>query len=182
MPREIIVLDIETTGLNPKEDLILELGMVKLNLESGEITVLFDQVFKDPKLTAKHRKAWIFENGFMQIEEIRNALPISEYFDEIQSLLDPFKGQITAWNRDFDSAFLLKYGFDLGPEIKCPMKESVEYFKIEGNYGYKWPKAQEAWDILFPDTPKVEEHRGLDDSKMEATIIYELYNKGHYQL
>ena len=103
MPREIIVLDIETTGLNPKEDLILELGMVKLNLESGEITVLFDQVFKDPKLTAKHRNAWIFENGFMQIEEIRNALPISEYFDEIQSLLDPFKGQITAWNRDFDS-------------------------------------------------------------------------------
>ena len=45
MPREIIVLDIETTGLNPKEDLILELGMVKLSLETGEITVLFDQVF-----------------------------------------------------------------------------------------------------------------------------------------
>ena len=42
MSKEIIVLDIETTGLEPKEDLILELGMVKLNLETGEISELFD--------------------------------------------------------------------------------------------------------------------------------------------
>ena len=109
-------------------------------------------------------------------------MPITEYFDEIQSLIDPFKGQITAWNRDFDSAFLLNYGFDLGPQVKCPMKESVDYFKIEGKFGYKWPKAQEAWDILFPTTPKMEEHRGLDDSKMEAAIIFELHKKGQYKL
>ena len=181
MANEIIVLDIETTGLNPNHDLILELGMVKLNLDSGEITPIFDQVFKDPNLRAKHRNSWIFENGFMELEEIRNALPITDYFDEIQSLLNPYKGQITAWNREFDSAFLIKYGFDLGPDIPCPMKESVDYFKIEGNYGYKWPKAQEAWDILFPDTPKIEQHRGLDDSMMEAAIIYELYKRGQYK-
>lgn len=180
MTKEILVLDIETTGLNPKQDLILELGMVKLNLDSGEITELFNQVFKDPKLTAKHREAWIFENGYMELEEIRNALPLSEYFDEIQSLMNQFKGRITAWNRDFDSAFLKNNGFDLGPDVACPMKGSVDYFKIKGNYGFKWPKAQEAWDILFPETPKVEEHRGLDDSKMEAAIIFELYKRDIY--
>ena len=75
----------------------------------------------------------------------------------------------------------IKYGFDLGPDIPCPMKQSVDYFKIEGNYGYKWPKAQEAWDILFPDTPKIEQHRGLDDSMMEAAIIYELHKRGQYK-
>ena len=180
MTKEILVLDIETTGLNPKQDLILELGMVKLNLDSGEITELFNQVFKDPKLTAKHREAWIFENGYMELEEIRNALPLSEYFDEIQSLMNQFKGRVTAWNRDFDSAFLKNNGFDLGPDVACPMKGSVDYFKIKGNYGFKWPKAQEAWDILFPGTPKVEEHRGLDDSKMEAAIIFELYKRDIY--
>ena len=180
MTKEILVLDIETTGLNPKQDLILELGMVKLNLDSGEITELFNQVFKDPKLTAKHREAWIFENGYMELEEIRNAFPLSEYFDEIQSLMNQFKGRVTAWNRDFDSAFLKNNGFDLGPDVACPMKGSVDYFKIKGNYGFKWPKAQEAWDILFPETPKVEEHRGLDDSKMEAAIIFELYKRDIY--
>ena len=178
MPNEIIVLDIETTGLDPNKDFILELGMVKLNLDNGEITELFNQVFKHPNLTVKHHKSWVFENGFMDIEEIRNALPLSEYFDEIQSIMDHYKGLITAWNRGFDSKFLINSGFDLGADVLCPMKESVDFFKIEGNYGYKWAKAQEAWDILFPDTPKIEEHRGLADAKMEAAIIYELHKRG----
>ena len=177
MKNEIIVLDIETTGLDTNKDFILELGMVTLNLENGEIIELFNQVFKDPKLTAKHHKAWIFENGFMEIEEVRNALPLSEYFGEIQSIMNPYKGKITAWNRSFDSEFLVNSGFDLGPDTLCPMKQSVNFFKIEGDYGYKWAKAQEAWDILFPETPKIEKHRGLDDSKMEAAIIYELHKR-----
>ena len=180
MGKEIIVLDIETTGLKPQEDLILELGMVKLNLETGEISELFNKVFRDPRLTAKHREAWIFQNGFMELDEVRNAEPISKYMDEIQGIMNAFQGSITAWNRDFDSAFLEHAGFDLGAPIDCPMKKSVDYFKIEGAFGYKWPKAQEAWDILFPETPKMEEHRGLDDSRMEAAIIYELFKRGQY--
>ena len=180
MGKEIIVLDIETTGLKPQEDLILELGMVKLNLETGEISELFNKVFRDPRLTAKHREAWIFQNGFMELDEVRNAEPISKYMDEIQGIMNAFQGSITAWNRDFDSAFLEHAGFDLGAPVDCPMKKSVDYFKIEGPFGYKWPKAQEAWDILFPETPKMEEHRGLDDSRMEAAIIYELFKRGQY--
>jgi len=176
---EIIVLDIETTGLSPKQDYILELGIVKLNLENGEIIELFNQVFKDPNLGDEHYKSWIFENGFLKKDEIENAQPMSLYFNEIQSILNPFKGRIMAWNRDFDKEFLNKNGFDLGEDILCPMKTSTNFFKLKGSYGrYKWPKAQEAWDILFPNNPKIEKHRGLDDSKMEAEIIYELYKRG----
>jgi len=181
MSDEILVLDIETTGLNPVTDYILELGMVALNLNSGNVTVLFDQVFRDPRLTAKHRNSWIFENGFMQIDEVRNAMPMSEYSTEIEEILSRYYGRITAWNRDFDSAFLKNCGFNLGPDIHCPMKESVNYFKLDGPYGYKWPKAQEAWDFLFPETPMIELHRGLADSKMEAAIIYELYQRKVYK-
>jgi DNA polymerase III epsilon subunit-like protein len=180
MGKEIIVLDIETTGLNPREDFILELGIVKLCLETGKITPLFDQVFKDPKLRAKHRNAWIFSNGYMKIEEVRNAQPLQKYAHEIQTILNSYKGRITAWNRSFDSSFLSAQGFDLGREIPCPMKESVSFFKIPGARGFKWPKAQEAWDILFPDTIKIEQHRGLDDAVMEAQIIYELLQRGVY--
>ncbi len=179
--KELLILDIETTGLSAINDFILELGIVKLNLETGEITELFDNVFKDPKLTAKHRRSWIFENGFMDISEIRNAKPLSTYVDEIQEILTPFKGRITAWNRSFDSKFLEANGFDLGEEIECPMKVSTKFFKIKGSRGYKWPKAQEAWDILFPHVKKIEQHRGLDDSKMEAAIIFELVNRGVYK-
>jgi len=62
------------------------------------------------------------------------------------------------------------------------MKESASFFKIQGPFGFKWPKAQEAWDLLFPETPKLEKHRGLDDSKMEASIIFELVKRGVYKL
>ncbi len=179
-PKEILVLDIETTGLSPKFDFILELGIVKLNIGTGEITNLFDKIFKDPKLTAKHRNAWIFQNGYMHIDEVRNAKPLDNYRAEIQHILTPFKGKITAWNRDFDNAFLQQEGFDLGLAMSCPMKASTDYFKIPGARGYKWPKAQEAWDILFPDVHKTEKHRGLDDSIMEAKIIFELIKKEVY--
>ncbi len=181
MDKELLVLDIETTGFSPTNDFILELGIVKLNLTTGKITTLFDRVFKDPNLTAKHRKSWIFVNGFMHIDEIRNALPLDNYREEIQSILNPFKGKIIAWNRDFDEKFLIYEGFDLGADIECPMKASTEFFAIEGNRGHKWPKAQEAWDILFPHNHKIEEHRGLDDAIMEAKIIFELYKRGVYR-
>ena len=87
MKNEILVLDIETTGLSPANDFILELGIVKLNLETGVITELFDKVFKDPNLTAKHRNSWIFQNGFMDINEVRKAKPLSSYTKEIQEIM-----------------------------------------------------------------------------------------------
>lgn len=177
---EILVLDIETTGLHPEYDFILELGIVKLNTDTGRITPLFDKIFKDPNLRAKHRNAWIFQNGYMHIDEVRTAQPLDNYRNEIQEILNPYKGKITAWNRDFDHAFLIQNGFDLGSELACPMKASTEYFKIPGSRGYKWPKAQEAWDILFPHIHKIEKHRGLDDSIMEAKIIFELIQKEVY--
>ncbi|MEI6866697.1 3'-5' exonuclease [Flavicella sp.] len=182
MANEILVLDIETTGLSPINDFILELGIVKLNIETGEIIELFNNVFKDPNLTAKHRRSWIFENGFMNIDEVRNAKPLDHYADEIQEILNNYKGRITAWNRDFDNSFLTSNGFDLGDKVACPMKVSTQYFKIQGSRGFKWPKAQEAWDILFPDIQKTEVHRGLDDSIMEAKIIFELVQMGVYKI
>ena len=182
MQNEILVLDIETTGLSTANDFILELGIVKLNTETGEITELFNKVFKDPNLTAKHRKSWIFENGFMDIEEVRKAKPLNYYTKEIQDIFTPYKGKITAWNRSFDHGFLSSNGFDLGEDVLCPMKASTHFFKIKGARGFKWPKAQEAWDILFPDTHKIEAHRGLDDSIMEAKIIFELVQMGVYTI
>ena len=95
MDKELLVLDIETTGFSPANDFILELGIVKLNLTTGEITNLFDRVFKDPNLTAKHRKSWIFVNGFMHVDEIRNALPLDNYREEIQSILNPLKEKLS---------------------------------------------------------------------------------------
>jgi len=181
---EILVLDIETTGLNNRTDFILELGMVSLNIETGVVTKLFDKVFRPEGLTAKHREAWIFENKFMEVEEVRKAESMEIYRDQIQGYLTLYKDYVYAWNIDFDYGFLKFAGFDLGTKTPCPMKDSTDYFKIpkanRTHKGYKWAKAQEAWDILFPETPRTELHRGYDDSDMEARIIHKLINTGQF--
>jgi len=180
--QEILVVDIETTGFSSSKDFILELGAVELNLLTGKRTTHFDKVFKHPDLTAHHHNAWIFENGYMTLDEVRKAKPIDEDREELESLFAEFSGYITAWNRSFDVKFLEYEGFDLGTPLACPMLESTNYFKLKktsGN-GYKWPKAQEAWDRLFPDNPRTELHRGADDADFEAIIIKELYDREVY--
>jgi len=181
---KLLVIDIETTGFNHKSDCILELGIVELNLNSGDITELLDIQLKETHLSAKHHNAWIFANGFMSHDDVREAKPLEFHFDTIQTIFDFYLGKICAWNRAFDADFLKNRGFNLGKPIKDPMKESAEFFNLphkSGGFG-KWPSAQEAWNILFPSTEKIELHRGLDDAKMEAKIIYELINKGVYKL
>jgi len=180
----LLVIDIETTGFNHKADCILELGIVKLDLKSGEITDLLDIQLKETHLSAKHHNAWIFENGFMSHNDVRHAEPLAFHFDTIQEIFDTHLGKICAWNRAFDVDFLKSRGFNLGKAIKDPMKESAEFFNLphkSGGFG-KWPSAQEAWNVLFPETKKIELHRGLDDAKMEAKIIFELINKGVYKI
>lgn len=180
----LLVIDIETTGFNHKSDCILELGIVELDLDSGAITELLDVQLKENHLSAKHHNAWIFENGFMSHDDVRHAKPLAFHFDEIQTIFDKYLDNICAWNRAFDADFLQSRGFNLGKTIKDPMKESAEFFNLphkSGGFG-KWPSAQEAWDILFPDVKKIELHRGLDDAKMEAKIIYQLIEKGIYKI
>jgi len=182
---KLLVIDIETTGFNHQSDCILELGVVELDLETGNITELLDVQLKETHLSAKHHTAWIFENGFMSHEDVRTANSLQTHFDEIQNIFNNYLGRICAWNRSFDVDFLKSRGFDLGKDIDDPMKISAEFFNIpypNGKRFGKWPSAQEAWDSLFPETKKIELHRGLDDAKMEAKIIFELVKKDIYKI
>ena len=51
-----------------------------------------------------------------------------------------------------------------------------------GKPGYKWPSVEEAWKHFFPNTKYVEAHRGADDAKHEALIVYELYKMGLFRI
>lgn len=183
MKDEILVLDIEATDVNVKTALLLELGIVVLNTKTGEIREVFSATFKDPKLTRKHHKAWIFSNSSMTVDEIRESKDVEFYRDEIQAIFTEFSGRITAWNRPYDSTILERYGFDLGEEMGDPMRISTDYFKIpsNGRGSYKWPKVIEAYPIMTGEENYDEAHRGLQDAKDEARVIFELIKAGVYE-
>ena len=98
--KRYIVLDLETTGLDPDNDEILEVGMVRV--ESGDMCERYSQLFKPSgpiPLSITHLTG-------IRNEDCQNQPAFDEKATEILTFLD------TEWiimhNADFDLSFLRK--------------------------------------------------------------------------
>lgn len=182
---EITILDIETTGFLKQGGKIVEIGIVSLCLETGVVKELFNQVMHERPITKEEvSSSWIVNNSSLTIEDIQKSRQLKEYVEEIQNILEGSENGVTAWNSDFDFGFLEDRGFKFLKKLPCPMKQTTNFFKLPkiGGYGgYKWAKVEEAYKILFEDQAYKEAHRGGEDAKDEAKIIFELYKRGAYK-
>ena len=132
---KILILDIETTGFLNQNGSIIEIGMVELNLDNGEIKTVYDSLLK--------------------------------------------------YNNNFDFSFLESRGIEFPKKLPDPMKLLTDIMKLPNNNGYnnyKWPSVEEAYKYLFPESNYIEKHRGADDAKHEAEIIYKLYEMGIFKI
>lgn len=186
MNNTILVVDIETTGFLNKGGKIVEIGIVKLNLATGEITPAYNSLVKEEGFGPHHTVGaygWIFNNSDLTYEEVDAATGLEEQREEIQALFDQYYA--TAFNKSFDFDFLGDRGFRI-KELPCPMKVATPICKLPNQYGYsnyKWPTVEEAWAHFFGDkTGYVEAHRGYDDAIHEAKIVYELYEQGYFKV
>jgi len=184
---KILVLDIETTGFLNQGGSIVEVGIVELCLKTGKTEIIFDSLLKEDILTARHREepmGWIFRNSDLTPDEVRNAPPASEVLIKVQKILDDYPLGCTAYNKQFDFGFLKNRGVHIN-ELPCPMLLATDVCKLPNKYGYdnyKWPSVEEAWRHFFPTIQYNELHRGADDAKHEALIVYELYKLGVFAL
>jgi DNA polymerase-3 subunit epsilon len=184
---KILILDIETTGFLNQGGSIVEIGIVELCLETGITTIIFESLLKENILTAKHREepmGWIFRNSDLTPEAVRNAPPAEEVFVQVQDILNQYPLGCTAYNKSFDFGFLKDRGIQIN-ELPCPMLLATDICQLPNQNGYdnyKWPSVEEAWNHFFPSTPYFELHRGADDAKHEALIVYELYKRGVFKL
>jgi len=180
---KIVVVDIETTGLDPISDIILEIGICELNLDTGECLKLFDKVVKEPKFSEDYRDSWIFLNSDLRFETVINAPDLEGFREEIQSILKKYPA--TAFNKAFDFSFFKNRGFKISFELPCPMMTLTSIMKIphrSETYRYKYPSVQEAWNYLFPNDYYQETHRAYDDAFHEARIVYEMQRKKLWNL
>lgn len=184
MSKTILVIDIETTDKTPRTGKIVEIGIVSLDLETGNIIELFDSLLREDGLTAKDREAWIFSNSDMTVEMVRNAPPAAEVFLQVQALLDLYPLGCTAFNRSFDVGFLESRGIRFGRNLQCPMLLATNICKLPSprGIGWKWPRVPEAYKFFFPESNYVEDHRGLLDARHEAEIVYELWKMGVFKI
>lgn len=187
--KEILVIDIETTGFQGQGGAIVEVGIVALDLGTGFTATIFDSVCKEDHISERHRKdpmGWIFKNSTLTVEMVRHAPVLRDIQEEIQHIIDLFPLGATAYNRDFDFNFLESRGFSFSVKLPCPMKLATQLCKLPsrhpGHGRYKWPSVEEAWEYFFPGVGYIEQHRGADDALHEAKIVYELYRRGLFEV
>ncbi len=184
--KKILILDIETTNFIQRGGKIVEIGIVELDLDNGEIKLLFDEVCHEKGITLKEvQDSWIVKNSDLTADAIRKSKSLTELQLDIQKILDNYPLGATAYNNSFDFGFMCDRGFTFPKKLPCPMKLSTDLCKIANTYrygAYKWPKVQEAYDFFFGKTNYIEKHRGADDAVHEAEIVYELYLRGIFEI
>ena len=125
---KIAVVDIETTGLDPCNDLIIEIGIVELNLHNGQTQVLFDSLVREQGFGDNHRNSWIFLNSNVKFEEVKDAPPFESVRLKLERILDEYP--VTAFNKSFDLGFLKARGINVPNELPCIMRTATNICKI----------------------------------------------------
>ena len=178
---KIAIIDIETTDVTRKRGLIVEIGVCELDLETGEIKKLFDELIREIGFGTVHTDSWIFHNSSLKFGDVMKATSLKGYRAELQFIFDCY--HITAYNKRFDFGFLRDRGFKIERELPCPMVLATNHVKAKkkpSDKRYKFPKEVEAWKYYFGEHSYEEEHRGYLDAVDEAKIIYEMYKRGEY--
>lgn len=181
--KKILILDLETTGFLDRGGKIVEVGIVELDLDSGEANIIFDKVVHEDGISENEVAAsWIVNNSDLTTEEVMSSPSLSSVKAEIQAIIDSYPLGATAFNNQFDFGFMQSRGFTFPKKLACPMLLSTNICKIPSHRGYKWPKVQEAYDFFVGKNDYVEKHRGADDAKHEAVIVQKLYEMGVFTL
>jgi len=180
MSKLIGVVDIETTGFINQGGLIVEIGIVSLDLDTGEVKEVFNSVVKEEGFSEKHLEkpyGWIFQNSDLTYDEVINAPYLENLLPQIQEICDSFELGLTAYNKAFDFTYLKDRGLNF-KELNCIMLRATPIVNLPPNPGFsepKWPNVEEAWAFFFPDRPYVEKHRASDDALHEAEIAYQIH-------
>lgn len=178
---KILVIDVETTAINPSEGEIVEFGGVLLDTRTGNIEKVLDMIIKP--LGEFDHNAWIFQNSDLTPEAVLNGEPISYLYDLLA--LKYAQYPTVAFNGKFDFGWLAKY--NIVPKIILPddpMYAAMYLLKIpskfKGRGQYKFPSVQEC--LTFFGISEKEPHRAMKDAELEAQIILKLIETGAMKL
>lgn len=163
-----ISIDLETTGLNPKRDKIIEIGAVKV--VDGSVTDTFE-TFVNPGRRLEER---IVELTGIQDMDLENAPYIEEVLPQLLEFLQDFP--LLGHSILFDYSFLKKAAVDLKLSFE---KQAVDTLKIARKYLADLEHRNLDYLCEYYQIPH-HAHRALADA--EAThILYgkleEQYNK-----
>ena len=166
--KTIVVVDLETTGLDRNRDYIIEVGAVKI--ENGEISERYYSLANNPQMQSLPKE--IERLTGITFEQLKTA----PFVGEVLKGLFEFSRSciIVAHNLPFDFAFLRNWGFWYGvpfDEFKAEVIDTVALAKqVLGDEvkNFKLSTLANYFNIEF------NHHRALDDVEATAKILIEL--------
>jgi DNA polymerase-3 subunit epsilon len=194
--KNLLIIDTETDSTNPDLANILELALARLDLETGQVDIVFDSLILPdrPYLPGELEECWWMQHSHVPVSFIQTALKFSEVRNDFAAILAV--APVTAYNLYYDRRVLRRHGLPIENVWPCLMQTCTPILKLPGHYhnpfpshygpddygDYKYPKFTEAWNYFFPDLPFVERHRAAWDALHEAKLAYRLYRDGYLEV
>ena len=157
-----VSIDLETTGLNPKRDRIIEIGAIRV--EQGEITEEFSS-FVNPGRKLEER---ITELTGIRDEDLAEAPELDEVFPRLLE----FMGELPLLGHSilFDYSFLKKAAVDRKLTFE---RSAVDTLKIARKYLPDLPHRNLEYLCRYYEIPH-HAHRALEDAKATDQLFRKL--------
>lgn len=162
MIQTYVSIDLETTGLNPKTDKIIEIGAVKV--VEGEVKERFSS-FVNPRCKLEER---ITELTGIRDEDLVNAPGIEEIFPKLEIFLEdlPLVGHSIL----FDYSFLKKAAVNANKSFE---KKAIDTLKIARRHLTELEHRNLDYLCKYYGIPH-KAHRALEDAEATAVLLGKL--------
>ncbi len=162
---DFVVFDIETTGLNPHQDKITEIGAVKVR--NGQIVDRFS-AFVNPGVSIP---SFIVKLTGITDDMVKDAPPVEQVLNEFMEFIQG--SVLVAHNANFDVGFIKQNAKLMGEKVKNPYIDTLELCrKMFPELGrYKLNIVAKHLKIELEN-----HHRAVDDSMATAKIFMHCIN------
>lgn len=161
LPMQFIVLDIETTGLDPSTHEIIEIGAVKVNRDSNIHTTFQTLVKPNKKIPKKITQITGISQEMVDEEGASIESAISDFIEFIGCL------RLVAYNAEFDMSFLKNAAAKIGVSINNPTSCALKMARRA------WPglKSYKLIDLAKIGRLSIEgKHRAINDCEITITV------------
>ncbi len=176
---KIAIIDIETTGFNRDLDSIIEIGIVELDIKSGQIKSLFNSQVKDINFDiSQHIDNTFIKTSGIDIYEISESISIKECEEDLQLIFDNYR--CAAYNRTFDFGWLESRGFSIPMKLMDIMRFCIKSFpncgsfKFQNVYRFITNQPNNFITKYLTRSYYKSNHRAIDDAFCEGELLFYL--------
>ena len=173
---DIVTFDVETTGIDPKHDEIIEIGMLRISSNQYG-AIVKDEYSTLIRLSAERYLLPVITNltGITDRQLLDEGISKASACEKIVEILDCSNPLIVAFNAQFDLCFLY-YFLSLHEKAfllkNAKMLDALTIFKDRKPYPHKLSDAVQAYSLSTNTA-----HRALGDAKITYELLCKMENE-----